>query len=73
MIRFYRKHFRQAYPAGLFGLVVVGVWLRFSVVAARQTVLKLGRTVRGMPATLRPSALLSGIRGRAASSRTLPS
>ncbi|MFM7136336.1 MAG: glycosyltransferase family 2 protein [Planctomycetota bacterium] len=38
MIRFYRKHFRHAYPAGLFGLVVAGVWLRFGLVAARQTV-----------------------------------
>ena len=37
MIRFYRKHFRHAYPAGLFGLVVIGVWLRFALVAAQQT------------------------------------
>lgn len=33
MVRFYHKHFRAAYPAGLFGLVVAGVWLRFAVVA----------------------------------------
>ena len=37
MIRFYRKHFRHAYPAGLFGLVVIGVWLRFALVAAQHT------------------------------------
>jgi GT2 family glycosyltransferase len=36
MIRFYRKHFRHTYPAGLFGLVVAGVWLRFTLVAIRQ-------------------------------------
>ena len=36
MIRFYRKHFRRSYPAGLFGLVVAGVWLRFALVASRQ-------------------------------------
>ena len=41
MIRFYRKHFRDSYPAGLFGLVVAGVWLRFTAVAARQIVLSL--------------------------------
>ena len=33
MVRFYRKHFRQHYPAGLMGLVVIGVWLRFAAVA----------------------------------------
>lgn len=33
MVRFYHKHFRAAYPAGLFGLVVAGVWLRFAAVA----------------------------------------
>ena len=38
MIRFYRKHFRHAYPAGLFGLVIAGVWIRFTAVAARQAV-----------------------------------
>ncbi len=33
MIRFYCKHFRGAYPPGLFGVVVAGVWLRFAAVA----------------------------------------
>lgn len=33
MVRFYQKHFRQQYPAGLMGLVVIGVWLRFAAVA----------------------------------------
>lgn len=37
MVRFYRKHFRHQYPAGLMGLVVVGVWIRFAAVAARMT------------------------------------
>jgi len=32
MVRFYRKHFRHQYPAGLMGLVVAGVWLRFAAV-----------------------------------------
>ena len=36
MVRFYRKHFRHQYPAGLMELVVVGVWLRFAVIAARK-------------------------------------
>jgi GT2 family glycosyltransferase len=34
MIRFYRKHFRDAYPPGLFSVVIAGVWLRFATVAA---------------------------------------
>lgn len=33
MIRFYRKFFRRQYPGALMGLVVVGVWLRFGMVA----------------------------------------
>jgi len=34
MIRFYRKFFRHQYPGLLWGLVVVGVWFRFSLVSA---------------------------------------
>lgn len=34
MIRFYRKHFGEAYPAPLMWLVTAGVWLRFGLVAA---------------------------------------
>jgi len=37
MVRFYRKHFRHQYPAGLMGLVVVGVWTRFAAVALQTT------------------------------------
>jgi GT2 family glycosyltransferase len=36
MVRFYRKHFRHEYPAGLMELVTLGVWLRFAAVAARK-------------------------------------
>lgn len=49
MIRFYRKHFRGSYPAGLFGLVVAGVWLRFGAVAARQAVRSLTAALRNPP------------------------
>lgn len=73
MIRFYRKHFRRSYPAGLFGLVVAGVWLRFMTVAAVHVA---GRTARGLvaaPANLRPSKLAAVARSRASRSRTLPS
>jgi len=35
MVRFYRKHFRHQYPAGLMAAVACGVWLRFSVIAGR--------------------------------------
>ncbi len=34
MIRFYRKFFRDRYPGVLMWLVVAGVWLRFSALAA---------------------------------------
>lgn len=33
MVRFYRKHFRSRYPAVLFPLVWLAVWMRFVVVA----------------------------------------
>ena len=33
MLRFYKKFFRHQYPGLLWGLVVVGVWLRFVMVA----------------------------------------
>lgn len=33
MMRFYRKFFRHQYPGVLMGLVAVGVWLRFALVA----------------------------------------
>lgn len=34
MLRFYRKFFRHQYPGALWGLVTVGVWVRFSLVAS---------------------------------------
>ena len=37
MIRFYRKFFRRQYPGILMALVVVGVWLRFGIVALYQS------------------------------------
>jgi hypothetical protein len=33
MVRYYRKFFRGEYPLALMGLVLVGVWLRFGVLA----------------------------------------
>lgn len=53
MIRFYRKHFRHQYPAGLMELVTVGVSLRFAAVASRHVALRL--VGRG-PARRRSSA-----------------
>ena len=35
MLRFYRKFYRERYPAPLLWLVAAGVWLRFGLVAAR--------------------------------------
>jgi hypothetical protein len=82
MIRFYRKHFRAAYPAGLFGLVVAGVWIRFALVAARQTVHRSVAALARIPAWHVREALLEseGLRKaeavltpRATASPTLPS
>ena len=33
MIRFYKKFFRRQYPLALMGLVILGVWFRFSAIA----------------------------------------
>jgi GT2 family glycosyltransferase len=49
MIRFYGKHFRRSYPAGLFGLVVAGVWLRFAAVAARHGAGTVVRSLAALP------------------------
>ncbi len=38
MLRFYQKFFRQQYPGVLWGSVVIGVWIRFSLVVARHWV-----------------------------------
>lgn len=37
MMRFYRKFFKHQYPGVLFWLVLIGVWLRFSVIAVFYT------------------------------------
>ena len=42
MMRFYRKFFRHQYPGILMGLVAVGVWLRFGVVACWKVVSGMG-------------------------------
>jgi GT2 family glycosyltransferase len=41
MIRFYRKFFRHQYPGILMGLVALGVWLRFGLVAGYYTVKRI--------------------------------
>lgn len=71
MIRFYRKHFRRAYPAGLFSLVVGGVWLRFSAVAAAQAV--RGFTRRPDRNLRRQIPAAAAVRTRIAASPTVPS
>ena len=45
MIRFYRKFFRDHYPLPLFWLVVVGVWVRFGILAGYYS---LRRVTRGL-------------------------
>jgi GT2 family glycosyltransferase len=45
MMRFYRKFFRHQYPGVLMGLVAVGVWLRFGLVAAYYTGKRVGRVL----------------------------
>jgi GT2 family glycosyltransferase len=73
MIRFYRKHFRSRYPAGMFGLVMAGVWLRFAAVATRQAMHRFAAAVR---AVFQPSAWRDHgavLEPRSAPSPTLPS
>jgi GT2 family glycosyltransferase len=57
MVRFYRKHFRHQYPAGLMELVVVGVWLRFAMVAVQKQAALLWQRARAprTPAARSPS------------------
>ncbi len=45
MVRFYRKFFRRRYPGPLMWLVMLGVWLRFSVIAMCYCLTKLGRHI----------------------------
>jgi len=46
MIRFYRKFFKPQYPGALMGLVVVGVWLRFGMVATYHSTKRVKRVFR---------------------------
>jgi GT2 family glycosyltransferase len=71
MIRFYRKHFRNSYPFGLFGLVAVGVWMRFAGVAGWQMLRGPGRRPLPMPA--RPARPSVPVTPRVAATPTLPS
>lgn len=41
MVRFYKKHFRHQYPTGLMELVIVGVWMRFALLATRHGATRL--------------------------------
>ncbi|MDO9268591.1 MAG: glycosyltransferase family 2 protein [Methylobacter sp.] len=45
MIRFYKKFFRHQYPGVLMGLVVVGVWLRFGLMATYYSARRAGRAL----------------------------
>jgi len=45
MMRFYRKFFRHQYPGLLMGLVALGVWLRFSLVATYYTVKRVSQAL----------------------------
>ena len=46
MMRFYRKFFRHQYPGLLMALVAVGVWLRFSLLAAAYTGARAKKAVK---------------------------
>ncbi|MCD6026050.1 MAG: glycosyl transferase family 2 [Solimicrobium sp.] len=45
MIRFYRKFFAFQYPAGLMGLVIIGVWLRFGIITITHSTNRLRRVL----------------------------
>ncbi|MGZ5076758.1 MAG: glycosyltransferase family 2 protein [Methylobacter sp.] len=47
MIRFYQKFFRHQYPGVMMGLVTVGVWLRFGLVAVYYSAKRAGRMLGG--------------------------
>jgi len=61
MVRFYQKHFRHQYPAGLMGLVVVGVWLRFAAVATRLQGKRFWERARQRVAAPRPAKARSPV------------
>lgn len=73
MIRFYRKHFQAAYPPGLFGLVVAGVWLRFAAVATLQTARRGAAAVANVPAVFGARPLAADVSPRSAASPTVAS
>ncbi len=73
MIRFYRKHFRGSYPPGVFGLVVVGVWLRFATIAIPMGSRSLARGLMGAPSWLRSRLFTASESRKPATSSTLPS
>jgi len=68
MIRFYRKHFRAAYPPGLFGLVVAGVGLRFAAVAGLLGLRLVAARLASAPAVLRQWPIGVGGKPRPATS-----
>ena len=45
MMRFYRKFFQHQYPSFLMGLVSIGVWLRFGLLATYITAKRAGRAL----------------------------
>ena len=45
MMRFYRKFFQHQYPSFLMGLVSMGVWLRFGLLATYITAKRAGRAL----------------------------
>jgi len=73
MIRFYHKHFRAAYPPGLFGLVVAGVWLRFAAVAGLQTARRAVTAAATASAVLRSLPLAARLKPRPAAAPTASS
>jgi len=44
MVRFYRKFFRQQYPAGLMYVVMAAVWVRFAVLASILSLKKVAKS-----------------------------
>ena len=61
MVRFYQKHFRHQYPAGLMELVIASVWMRFTAIAIRSLAVRLRERVRRLAAgTLGGEARVGG-------------
>ena len=71
MVRFYRKHFRHQYPAGLMAAVTCGVWLRFSAIATRLLAARVAAAFRTAPSSPagRPAMRPVGVRPLAMSPR----